>query len=336
MRETLVKPTNPVARSNAPAMRHWIRSLLFTLVLVGMVAAAIGAGWVFTFVGLATSALSFLFFSLLIPGGTHFGVVVANFLALYACSFVFLRESNFAHATPVAAVIGLAMPVASFLTACFIRRRSVAARLRAHRARELEHLPRLGRWVPLLMVVGAASFAWPELHPTPAQQDQLLLGSMAIISVIVAIFVRDVVLLAADVALIFEGVAARLNRLVMPVMAFLTVYALIVVFYACLYRIAELTTATPQFTLHGTSEFLDFSGALWFSIVTLATVGYGDLAPSGQLARLLAAAEVVNGVLLLLFGFSEIMRHGGPDSQRRGTRDRQRRRPPERPRPDLE
>ena len=303
---------------------NWLRPLLFTLLLVGLVAAAIDAGPVFTVAALAISGLSFVFFVLLVPGtgGTHFGVTVANFLALYACIFVFLRESNFRGASNLHAVIAMALPVVTFLAACLLRRDAVAARLRARRLRELEHLPRLGRFVPLLMIVGGASFAWPELNLTPQQQGLVLIGSMAIVAVIVAIFVRDVVLLAADVAIIFEGVTARLNRLVMPVMAFLTIYALIIVIYACLYRIAELTTRTPQFTEHGSPLFLDFSGALWFSVVTLATVGYGDLAPAGQLCRLLAAGEVITGVLLLLFGFSEIMRHGGPDAGKRRVRVR--------------
>ena len=39
---------------------------------------------------------------------------------------------------------------------------------------------------------------------------------------------------------------------------------------------------------------------LYFSFVTLATVGYGDLAPAGQLARALAVAEMLIGQIYLV------------------------------------
>jgi len=42
--------------------------------------------------------------------------------------------------------------------------------------------------------------------------------------------------------------------------------------------------------------------------VTLATVGYGDILPVDDGVRILAAIEMLVGQLLLLFGFSEIMR----------------------------
>ncbi len=298
-------------------MRSHLRSLVLTLVLVGLVAAGIGADRAFTIAALAASALSFVFFALLIEGGAHFGLTIANFLALYVCAFVFLREANFRTAQDQVAVVSLVLPVAGFMVACLVRRRAIAARLRARLLRELEHAPRLTKFIPSMLAIGLLSFIWPELHPSAALSSALLFGSMALITVIVVVHVDDVVMLAMDVALIFGGVAARMDRLLMPLTAFLTVYALIVVVFACLYRIAEGTTKVAQFALHGAATQLDFADSVWFSLVTLATVGYGDLAPAAPLARVLAGSEVVAGVVLLLFGFSEIMRHAGPDSIRR-------------------
>ena len=40
--------------------------------------------------------------------------------------------------------------------------------------------------------------------------------------------------------------------------------------------------------------------------MTLSTVGYGDIAPASSAIRVIAAAEIVSGILLLLFGFNEI------------------------------
>ena len=45
----------------------------------------------------------------------------------------------------------------------------------------------------------------------------------------------------------------------------------------------------------------------YFFVVTLSTLGYGDIVPRTNVVRVLMASEIVTGILLLLFGFSEIM-----------------------------
>lgn len=305
-------PANPVRLD-----RHWRRSLLFTLLLVGLVIAGIGADWEFALAALLTCAVGFGFFYLVFPGGMHFGVTVANLLALYACLFVFFREANFADAPRRQSIISLALPVLGFLGACFLRRREVAGAIHARRVRELEHLPRLSGWVPGTLAIGALSFALPRLALTPSEQGAALVLCMSAITCLVALAVRDVVLLQMDIAIIFESVAGRLNRLMMPVIAFLTLYGLLVVVFACLYRIAEFSSGTPQFVVHGNLASASFSDALYFSVATISTVGYGDISPVSPLARALAGLEVVSGLLMLLFGFSEIMRHAGSDTGHR-------------------
>jgi voltage-gated potassium channel len=174
---------------------------------------------------------------------------------------------------------------------------------------------RLFRWLPGLAIVGMASFALPRLGMTPEHQGMALVAFMAVIGGIVFKTARDVVLVLVDVATVFEDVTGRLDRLVLPVMAFLTYYSLLVVVFACLYRIAEISLEAPQFMVHGVARNITFVDALYFSVVTLSTVGYGDITPEASLVRGLAMIEVIAGLLLLLFGFSEIMRTN--DSGRR-------------------
>jgi voltage-gated potassium channel len=288
--------------------RHWLRAVLFTLVLIGLVTAGIGADLGVAAAALVICGLGFGFFYLIFPGGSHFGVTVANALAVYVCVFVFFRDANFGDAPEPASVLAVALPVAGFLIGCFARRRRVAASIHARRSRDVVHLPRLDRWIPMLALVGAASFGVPKLGLPADAQGQVLVGAMAVIAATVAYAARDVVVLLIDIALVFESVTARLDRLLMPVMAFLTFYSLLVVVFACLYRIADLTLATPPFIVLGHPAHISFADALYFSVITIATVGYGDITPLGPLARGLASVEVVLGLLLLLFGFSEIMR----------------------------
>ena len=294
---------------------HWLRSIVFTVGLVGLVAVATGGDWLVTVVSIAVSTVGFGFFYLLFPGGAHFGMALANFLAIYACLFEFFRAANFPLAPRPFMLASLALPVLGFLTICFIRRRSLYRLIRARQLRELERFPALSRWLFATMAVGAASFALPEQNLVPEAQGLVLLAAMAMITLFVVIAVHDVVLVVVDVALVFESVAARLDRLLMPMLAFLIFYGLLIVVFACLYRIADLTTPVPQFTLHGTPYRVRFADTLYYSVVTITTVGFGDLSPTTLLTRALTGMEVVCGILMLLFGFSEIMRNAGPDSR---------------------
>ena len=65
---------------------------------------------------------------------------------------------------------------------------------------------------------------------------------------------------------------------------------------------------------------LNYSEAMHFSIVTISTVGYGDIVPASNLARILASIEVVCGVMLLLFGVSELLEYTREHRRRRDER----------------
>jgi len=295
--------------------RHWLRSLVFTVFLVGLVGMATDADWIVTAVSIATSAVGFGFFYLLFPGGAHFGVVTANFLAIYACMFEFFREANFPLAPRQYVVVSLALPVVGFLVTCFLHRWSITRVIHARRLRQLSQLPRLTRWFFATMAVGAASFALPHIGVHGDMQGPYLLFGMTLITAFVAIAIHDVVLVMVDISMVFELVAGRLDRLLMPMMAFLTFYGLLVIVFACLYRIADLTTRSPQFSIHGEPARISFVDALYYSVTTISTLGFGDISPSAMLVRALTGFEVVCGVLMLLFGFSEVMRNAGPDSR---------------------
>ena len=311
--------------------RHWLRSTGFTLVLVGLIAFAIGADWTSTFFSLATCAIGFGFFYLLFPGGAHFGMTVANFLAIYACVFEFFRDANFPAAPRSFALAAVGMPVLGFLAGCVMRRRQVYSIIHARRIRELEHLPRMTGWFLGVLAIGAATFGLPRLDLDAMAQGIALLAAMSVVTLFAVVAVRDVVLSMIDVAMVFEGVAARLDQLVRPLMAFVTFYLLLVVVFTCLYRIADLSMPVPQFSLHGSLARISFVDALYYSAVTITTLGIGDITPASMLVRALTALEVVSGVLMLLFGFSEIMRSAGSDRDTLPRPERRAHRPPHDP-----
>lgn len=54
------------------------------------------------------------------------------------------------------------------------------------------------------------------------------------------------------------------------------------------------------------NEPLDFLSAIYFTIVTAATVGYGDIEPVSQAARLIVTLQIAISFLYLIFIFSTI------------------------------
>lgn len=288
--------------------RHWWRAVAFTAalaLLVGFAARPREPG--FALLLLATGAAGFGFFYLLFPGGLHFAVALANGLAVYATLFAFFSESNFPEVRGAVAHLGFLMPVLAFLGAAWLHRAALAGLVASERLRETAHFPRLLAWLVPVLTIGAASFALPELGVGADTQRVAFLAAMALISAVVIGASRDVVAFLLDASLLFEAFFARIRRLLIPTFAFLTLYSLLVIVFACLYRLVDEVTPGPLLAFAGQPREMTFAEALYFSVVTLSTIGYGDVVPFAPAARTLASIEAILGVLLLLFGFAEIM-----------------------------
>jgi len=67
--------------------------------------------------------------------------------------------------------------------------------------------------------------------------------------------------------------------------------------FAFLYRAAAVLSDTPFFAQPGAEDGLNY---LYFSFITLTTVGYGDLSPAYGPGRMLAVTEAIAGQLYLV------------------------------------
>src|SRR5262249_12972791 len=120
---------------------------------------------------------------------------------------------------------------------------------------------------------------------------------------------RSVAIFLVDAGLLFEEFFHRMSRLAVPAFAFLTFYALLVILFASIFSIVSQFASGDHFHVGNVSRALSLSEAMHFSIVTISTVGYGDIVPASNIARVLASIEVICGVLLLLFGVSELLEY---------------------------
>ena len=94
-----------------------------------------------------------------------------------------------------------------------------------------------------------------------------------------------------------------------PAFAFLTFYSLTIIVFASVYRVIDRFTLAKQFKIDNVAREISFSESLYFSVVTMSTVGYGDIVPATSLVRVVVSLQIVSGVILLLFGFNEILNY---------------------------
>jgi Ion channel len=84
---------------------------------------------------------------------------------------------------------------------------------------------------------------------------------------------------------------------VQTVLGFISIYLLIGIFFAALYGTLDIIGDSPFFVQVGNATRVDF---LYFSLITMTTVGYGDLTAVESLPRMLAATQALMGQLYLV------------------------------------
>lgn len=289
--------------------RPWLRGLLFTLALVGLIAVASFdlTGWPFVLTLLGMVAVAVAYFYMAFPASHFFVIALANALGVYACVFQFFVEANFRTVSLAAIDIGFALPILAFIAGAHLRRIRIRAVLALAQSEGGRGVAGTLSWLVPVFAIGAATFAVPDMALTSGGLDAVFIGAMAAIGAVVFAVSPGVAAFLIDAGLLFEEFFGRISQLAAAAFAFLTFYSVIVIVFAGLYRVLDKVSGTPHFTVHGVARDISYAESLYFSIVTMATVGYGDITPITDLARLVAAIEVVLGVLLLLFGFSEIM-----------------------------
>ncbi len=111
--------------------------------------------------------------------------------------------------------------------------------------------------------------------------------------------VTAIVLWALLVVVTIVAVGRRLATYrrvtVQLVMGLLVIYVLVGVAFGLIYQLIE--NLNPEAFVQGAQGI---SGSVYFSFVTLATLGYGDVTPGADIMRSLAVAEAVVGQLYLV------------------------------------
>ena len=292
--------------------RRWFSAVGFTAAVIFLLTISFGAlDFLLLFYMMATILGGVTLLYWLFPGSRLLSLAFANYLAIYVCLFSFFVEENFNLTALWALHIGFVLPILAFLGGVWWRRQEIAAILKHDEALRLErdhrHLGRLLLWLIPIFGVGALTFLLPWTQLETAPVNAIFLGSMAILALIIFLVSRDVCAFMIETGLLFEGFFQRIASLAAPIFAFFTFYSFIVIVFAAFYRVVDRFTPGVHFEVSGVVRDITLQESLYFSLVTLSTLGYGDILPLSNVTRVLVSLEIVTGVLLLLFGFSEII-----------------------------
>ncbi len=287
-----------------------------TVGLISLISLAVGTQLGYSLITLATVAAGVAIFYVVFPGSRFFSIALANSLAIYACVFIFFSEANFEAVDPNMLQIGFTLPILAFLGGAWLRRTQIRQLLEGPRRPEHSHFGRVFLWLIPVVLIGASTFALTELAQGKGAVTAIFFVSMGLISLIVLWISSEVCAFLLETGLLFEDFFRRIAGLAIPTFAFFTFYSVIVIVFAAIYRIIDRYAAGPHFLFTGEPLDLSFTECLYFSIITLSTVGYGDLVPLSPLVRVIVGVEIICGVLLLLFGFSEIISYSRDKTRR--------------------
>jgi voltage-gated potassium channel len=265
------------------------------------------------------------FFLWLYRGSRFFVISFANAIAVYACFFTFIVQSNFPAAGPVFVAIAFLLPIVAFVVSVWLRREAIRSVVDAAATVRVRRIGRGTTWLVPLIVAAATTFLVPVAEPTPLHTDIGLIVAMALVALFIMSVSHDICIFLIDAGILFDQLFERLVQLAAPAFAFLTLYSLTVIVFAAVYRIIERFSPGPNFIINGQTAEVTFNQSLYFSLVTISTVGYGDIYPSSDVIRLVASVEIVTGVLLLVFGLYEIMNFARAIEEREARREHGRR-----------
>jgi hypothetical protein len=126
-----------------------------------------------------------------------------------------------------------------------------------------------------------------------------LLSSFPAITFVPAslIIVIGALLIAATSIVLSQRLVQNPEVTLQTIVGALCVYLLIGLFFSFVFAVVGVVTGVPFFKSVDAASTADF---MYFSFITLSTVGYGDLVASTNLGRMLAATEGLTGQLYLV------------------------------------
>ncbi|MFD0743928.1 ion channel [Phytohabitans flavus] len=122
-----------------------------------------------------------------------------------------------------------------------------------------------------------------------------------------------VTLACATIAATAQTVVRRDRVDIQAVAGALATYLLLALVFSNLHQLIAAILGNPYLTNVDRAD--DASAFLYFSVITLTTVGYGDIVPASNAARAIAVAEAITGQLYLVSVVAAVVARWRPRGQ---------------------
>jgi voltage-gated potassium channel len=283
-------------------------ALVLTLFVVGLIGFAIYdlSHWPFILALCTLVGISFWFFNRTFSCSRFFVFAFVNGISVYAYGFRLMLDTSFPAVAEPLPEIGFSIPIIAYLVGSWVKRKAIKETLKDG---GLAAFPIRAAfvWLALMLAGGLGTIILLSQFPVINNMEVLFALLIAAIAMMTFLVSAKITLLLLDTGLMFEEFFERVKVTASAAFAFLTFYSLTVIFFAAVYRLLDFVSPNMNFMKGGVAGRLDPLESIYFSVATLTTVGYGDITPHSPIARITTTFEVVFGVILLLYGFSEIM-----------------------------
>ena len=145
-----------------PALRHWAASVAVTVLLLGLIAAAIDEGnWEVSATVLVAVVAVVTLLHRLFPGGRFFTITFANAIGVYACLYVSFLESLYTGVDTPVALVGFLLPIVAFAIGVFMRRHSIRSVIASAHPHIQRRFGRAFLWLVPVILIGFGNFIVP-------------------------------------------------------------------------------------------------------------------------------------------------------------------------------
>ena len=233
-------------------------------------------------------------------------LVLANAIGVYACAFVFVIEILFPETGDLAAFGSYLIPLVGFTAGLLLNR--------DRPGRSDTGIAGGAIWCGLSVAIIVFSLALLHIDGFDGILSTVALFGLALgLGGVAYVSSQTIAEFMTETGDLFRDFFATIRELVRPAYAFFTFYLLFVIVFASLYSIIDYISLAPHFSIQGELRDINFLEAIYFSLITFSTVGYGDMTPVSHAARIIVTIQVLTGVVLTLFGFFAIMTYRTSD-----------------------
>jgi voltage-gated potassium channel len=254
-----------------------------------------------------------------VPASPHLAATLAVCVPVYTAFYAAAIRGGFPGDARGDAALGHVLPVAALGASLWVARARIAEALGDGDAGG----PSLGHGglvVGVLAAIAVGALALADAFGTLVSPSAVILTAGVAAATVVAAGIVPLIRVLHATGQVFAVFVAGMARRLVPVFAFLLVYSLLVVVFACVYSILDEVTTSPNFSVLGAARAMSFGEALYFSMITLSTIGFGDIVPVSGEARVLVVVQILFGIVLVLFAFAEIASYEPAPRPRPATR----------------